>query len=139
MSNDAIIRIAAAVVMNDLGETLLVRKRGTRAFMQPGGKIAPGETPMATLIREIHEELGCVLSDTQANYVGCYAAPAGNEPNKTVEAQLFLVTLNEEPKASAEIEEAIWVCPTDAGQLELAPLTSRFALPIACGQHSSTL
>lgn len=139
MSNDAIIRIAAAIVMNDLGETLLVRKRGTHAFMQPGGKIALDETPMAALMREIHDELGCTLSDRQVHYVGFHSAPAANEPNSTVEAHLFLGTLDAEPKASAEIEEAIWVSPSDARRLELAPLTSQFALQIACGFHSSTL
>jgi len=34
-----IIRIAAAVLIGPDGRTLLVRKRGTEAFMQPGGKI----------------------------------------------------------------------------------------------------
>lgn len=34
-----IIRIAAALLIGTDGRTLLVRKRGTQAFMQPGGKI----------------------------------------------------------------------------------------------------
>ncbi|MGB9089319.1 MAG: NUDIX domain-containing protein, partial [Pseudomonas farsensis] len=56
MSN--IIRIAAALLVDPQGRTLLVRKRGTEAFMQPGGKIDAGETPAAALARELHEELG---------------------------------------------------------------------------------
>lgn len=37
------IRIAAAVITDDAGRYLLVRKRDTTAFMQAGGKIEPGE------------------------------------------------------------------------------------------------
>lgn len=36
--------IAAALMVRENGDTLLVRKRGTTAFLQPGGKIEPEET-----------------------------------------------------------------------------------------------
>jgi 8-oxo-dGTP pyrophosphatase MutT (NUDIX family) len=39
------IRIAAALIDDDSGRMLLVRKAGTPWFMQAGGKIEPGETP----------------------------------------------------------------------------------------------
>ena len=32
----------------------------------PGGKVEPGEDPAAAIIREIHEELGCVITVTGA-------------------------------------------------------------------------
>lgn len=51
------IRIAAAVLMDPKGRTLLVRKRGTQAFMQPGGKIEAHEQPINALVRELEEEL----------------------------------------------------------------------------------
>ncbi|MBB4242699.1 MULTISPECIES: NUDIX domain-containing protein [Rhizobium] len=47
------IRIAAALVLRPDGKTLLVRKRGTIAFMQPGGKIEPRETAEAAVVREL--------------------------------------------------------------------------------------
>jgi len=58
MSFPDAIRIAAAVIVRPDGMTLLVRKRGTSAFMQPGGKIEPGETPEQALSRELSEEIG---------------------------------------------------------------------------------
>jgi 8-oxo-dGTP diphosphatase len=56
MSNP--IRIVAALIRDDAGRVLLVRKRGTAAFMQPGGKRDPGEDDVTALAREIDEELG---------------------------------------------------------------------------------
>ena len=49
----SIIRIAAALLIGADGQTLLVRKRGTQAFMQPGGKIEAGEQPVHALAREL--------------------------------------------------------------------------------------
>jgi hypothetical protein len=49
--------IAAACLLDDAGRLPLVRKRGTRAFMLPGGKREPGESPLQALQRELQEEL----------------------------------------------------------------------------------
>jgi len=49
------IRIAAALLIGGDGHTLLVRKRGTQAFMQPGGKIDAGEQPAEALARVMFE------------------------------------------------------------------------------------
>ena len=59
--NGAPIKVVAALISDDAGRVLLVRKRGTAAFMQPGGKRDPGEDDIAALSREIVEELGCRL------------------------------------------------------------------------------
>src|SRR3954453_22864397 len=55
------ILIAAGLLVGKDDRVLLVRKRGTRAFMQPGGKFEPREAPLAALLRELHEELGLVI------------------------------------------------------------------------------
>lgn len=43
----------AAVVVNSKQETLLVRKRGSDTFIQPGGKPDEGEEALAALAREL--------------------------------------------------------------------------------------
>lgn len=72
------IRIVAAVILNSAGELLLVRKRGTRMFMQPGGKFEPGETSEQALIRELREELGFELRHDDFEFVGRFGADAAN-------------------------------------------------------------
>jgi len=131
MEGETVIRIVAGLVMDTDGNTLLVRKRGTQSFMQPGGKLAADEEPLTALEREIREELGCGVQAGSALMLGRFVAPAANEPDAAVDAHLFAVSLDGEAAAQAEIEEAIWVDPGATGGMTLAPLTKDFVLPLA--------
>ena len=123
------IRIAAAVIVGDDGRTLLVRKRGTGAFMQAGGKIGPGESAARALTRELREELGCEVASGLRS-LGRFSAPAANEAGRTVEAELFAVVLAGEIAIGAEIEELVWLDPAAPGATMLAPLTRDHVLPL---------
>jgi 8-oxo-dGTP diphosphatase len=128
---DAVIRIVAAVVLDKAGRVLVVRKRGTDSFMQPGGKIEPGESPVEALAREVREELGTGFDESTVRALGRFAAPAANEPHHVVDADLFMVRLDDVPRPAAEIVELAWVDPTAPGDLELAPLTRHTVLALA--------
>lgn len=128
---EPVLRIVAAVVLDDDGHVLVVRKRGTTAFMQPGGKIEPGERPLAALEREVVEELGTAVDPSSVRALGRHHAVAANEPGHTVDAYLYLVRLDGTPAVAAEIEEMRWVDPSAPGELELAPLTRDTVLTIA--------
>lgn len=123
------LRIAAALLIGSDGQTLLVRKRGTHAFMQPGGKIDAGEQPVEALARELHEELNLRIDPAAAVYLGKFSAPAVNEPGFTVEAELFQVWIDVPVTPAAEIEEVRWIDPAGDGGLLLAPLTRDLILP----------
>ena len=125
-----IIHIAAALLIGPDGKTLLVRKRNTQAFMQPGGKIEPGEQPVHALARELHEELGVRIDTAAAVYLGAFSAPAANEPGFEVRCELFRVQVEGAVEAAAEIEEAVWVDRHSHAYLELAPLTRDHILPL---------
>jgi 8-oxo-dGTP diphosphatase len=129
--NAPVIRITAAVVVADDGRILLVRKRGTTAFMQPGGKIMAGETAIEALHREVAEELDVGIVEVRS--LGRHGAVAANEPGHVVEADLFLVRLAGTPRACAEIEELVWVDPAAPGDIELAPLTRDAVLTLTRG------
>jgi 8-oxo-dGTP pyrophosphatase MutT (NUDIX family) len=125
-----VIVIVAAIIEDDAGRLLLVRKRGTDRFMQPGGKIDPGETAAEALIRELYEELTLVVTSADLDYLGRFDAPAANEAGHVVDAEIFFVTARGEAVASAEIDELIWMSPADAAAVRLAPLTVDVLMPV---------
>lgn len=117
------IHVSAAVIVDAAGRLLLVRKGGTTAFMQPGGKPEPGESPGETLIRELAEELGLHVDPGQLRPLGSFTNAAANEPGHLVVADVFAVEIGAQvPVAQAEIEELRWITRADAEMLEIAPL-----------------
>jgi 8-oxo-dGTP pyrophosphatase MutT (NUDIX family) len=125
------ISIAAALIDDEVGRLLFVRKAGTRWFMQAGGKIEPGEDAVSALRRELTEEIGLSLGPENPDHLGRFSASAANEPDRIVEADLFHVGVQHRLEPLAEIEEAVWVSPADAVALPLAPLTRDVVLPLA--------
>lgn len=131
------IRIAAALITRRDGRALLVRKRNSTAFMQPGGKIQAGEEPAAALCRELAEELHFIVHPDGLTYVGRYTAPAANEPGHVVIAEVFRLESEDSAVAYAEIEEIAWVNPADTGDMPLAPLTRDYIMPLLNGAEGN--
>jgi 8-oxo-dGTP pyrophosphatase MutT (NUDIX family) len=123
------IRIAAGLIVDSTGRVLLVRKRGTKAFMQPGGKIELHESPAQALAREIEEELGIRVAPDAPEYLGEFTAQAANETHHIVNAACFYIRADFDVSPTREIEEAVWIAPSDTS-LPLAPLTRDHLLPI---------
>lgn len=137
MTSQDSIRIAAALMSRSDGRVLLVRKRATEAFMQPGGKIEPGEHPQVALRRELSEELGIDVDPDEMTYVGRYTAPAAHEPGREVDADVFRIVIAHPVAPGAEIEEILWLDPSSPGAVQLAPLTRDKLLPL-CSPPSGT-
>lgn len=124
------IKVSAVVLTRDTGDVALVRKRGTTAWIFPGGKPEPGETELAVAVRELHEELGVVLAAHELRHLGVYITPAANEVATELVSQVYTAQLPSEQHvwAEAEIAEMVWLPPADpvlpAGH-RLAPLSSK--------------
>ena len=126
------IHIAAALIDDGEGKVFLVRKRGTVAFMQAGGKIDAGETALQALVRELAEELDFAPEPGEVGFLGAFTAEAANEPGHQVDAELFHVRVRgHQFQIGAELEEAVWVSIEQAERLPLAPLTRGHVLPLA--------
>jgi len=125
------IKIVVALISDDAGQVLLVRKRGTTAFMQPGGKRDPGEDDTAALAREIVEELGCSLVRASIRPLGEFDAIAANEPGFRVQACLYGVEVTGDITPGREIDATIWIDPAAPPDIVLAPLTREHVLPLA--------
>ncbi|AGI23579.1 NUDIX hydrolase [Pseudomonas sp. MT3] len=123
------INIAAACLLDDSGRLLLVRKRGTQAFMLPGGKHEPGETSVQALLRELDEELNLRLTENALAPLGRFQADAANEPETRVDAQVYVAALPHPVSPAAELEELAWLDTTGNTPHSLAPLLREQVLP----------
>jgi 8-oxo-dGTP diphosphatase len=125
------ISVVAALIRDPDGRVLLVRKRGTAAFMQPGGKRAIGESDVAALSREITEELGCRVVNTSTQALGVFDCAAANEPGHQVNATVYAVDVEGAIKPAGEIDQVVWIDPHALPDLSFAPLTRDHVLPLA--------
>ena len=131
---DNTIRVVAALIRDEAWRVLLVRKRGTAAFMQPGGKRDAGEDDLTALARELDEELGCRLIPASVRSLGQFDAVAANEPGWQVQAAVYAIDVAGEIAPQAEIAEMRWIDPAAPLDIHLAPLTRDHVLPLAAAQ-----
>ena len=132
-----VLRVAAGIITDPAGRTLLVRKRGTRAFMQAGGKIEPGESALQALIRELQEELGLEVDLDATEYLGSFKADAANEADTVIRAEVFALTTSRTMVPGEEIEQLLWIDTEEPVGIELAPLTRDTILPLWVSRRSA--
>lgn len=124
------LKIAAACLLDAQQRLLLVRKRGTQAWMLPGGKQESGEAPLAAVCRELDEELGLRLDGSTLAVLGRFQAAAANEADTQVDADIFQGRINETVIPAAEIAELRWLERHGQWPETLAPLLRTRILPV---------
>lgn len=126
------IYLANALVTDNEGRMLAVRKKNSKFFQMVGGKIDGVEEPIETLKREFLEEINIDINLHQVSLLGQHTTTAVNEANTKVQANVFHVHLNsiESLKIDSEIEEMAWITKEDYKNFQLAHLLEEFSLPI---------
>ena len=129
MTGDAkpILMVPALALVDPDGRVLLAQRPPGKAMVDlwefPGGKIEPGETPEAALIREIDEELG--INTKQS----CLAPVSfASHEYETFHLVLLLYICRRwqgrpEPREGGELA---WVRPSQLRQYDMPPANTEF-------------
>jgi len=126
-----VIEVVAALVVGPDGRVLMVRKRNTAIFMNPGGKPEPGEDAITALRRELVEEISLDLPRESFEPLGLFVTDAANEPGEALHATCFRIDLADPTHLiGAEIVESVWLDPHVPGDVPLAPLAVEHLNPL---------
>jgi lipoyl(octanoyl) transferase len=130
------LRTVSVTLQREDGRVLLLRRRPERgAFWQIlTGRIEPGESPLQTAAREVHEETGFAprLDELRdLDYVHCFAL-GDRVPPLFVQETAFAVRVDGEPRLSDEHDQHRWCPPREA--LEMLPFAGlRRAVRLSMG------
>jgi 8-oxo-dGTP diphosphatase len=125
-----IVLVAACALIDIDGRVLLARrpegKKMAGLWEFPGGKVDPGETPEAALIRELREELGI---DVAQNCLAPFAFASHGYPQFHVLMPLFLCRRWKGLVTAREGQALTWVAPEKLGDYKM-PEADRPLVPL---------
>ena len=127
-----LIKKSALAVIRD-NKLLVVRKKGSRDFLMPGGKPERDESVVEALRRELLEEIGCSVDDNSLSLLGHFEDFTSDGKSR-VAIDLFAGEIVGEPKASTEIEELLWISAADAINPFITPIIKKQILPFLVGK-----
>jgi ADP-ribose pyrophosphatase YjhB (NUDIX family) len=122
---NSIVVAVTAVVQDDQGRLLLIRRTDNDLYAIPGGALELGETLTQTVHREVLEETGIEVQVT--GLIGVYS-----DPNHVIEftdgevRQEFSICFRATPtggelRTSNESKEVLWTNPAELDQLNIHP------------------
>ena len=116
-----ILVVAAALVDAD-GRVLIAQRPAGKQLAGlwefPGGKVEPGETPEAALIRELEEELGIVVKQA---CLAPFVFASHTYESFHLLMPLYLIRRWEGEPEAREHAALKWVRPNDMGQYPMPP------------------
>ncbi|MBI2574281.1 NUDIX domain-containing protein [Candidatus Woesearchaeota archaeon] len=120
-------KVAIAVIRRR--RLLLVRKKGLKELILPGGKPHKSEPKMKALRRELKEELG--ISIKSARFIGRFSDRAAGRKSMLV-VFLYKGEVAGSIKPQMEIRSAVWV--SKRTRQPLSPIIKNRVLPFLIGK-----
>jgi 8-oxo-dGTP diphosphatase len=125
-------KLVVAALVRDGARVLVSRRRADQPMPLlwefPGGKVEPGEDPVAALAREVREELGCVVRVGRIHEVVFHAYEAFD-----LVMLVYACTIAEGTPRALEVAEIAWVEAARLPELELLPADYPLARALASG------
>jgi 8-oxo-dGTP diphosphatase len=112
--------VVAGLIIGDDGRVLITQRRADQAlglhWEFPGGKVEPGEAPVAALERERREEIGVSVTVARIWDVLFHAYPTFDLVMLVYPCRIVQGT----PRA-VEVADLAWVAPHDLGRWDILP------------------
>jgi 8-oxo-dGTP diphosphatase len=120
---------AAGIIIKDK-KLLFVRAKDMQFFIDPGGKIEPGETPEQALVRELKEEVSITVDPADLEFFGEYTAEAANHPGRQVHMKAYIVTKwRGDIAPDSEVEEMRWLTSDIPDDIQVGSIFGGMVLP----------
>jgi len=111
--------VVAGLIVGDDGRILITQRRADQAlggkWEFPGGKVEPGEAPVAALARELAEEIGVTVAVGRIWEVLFHAYPEFD-----LVMLVYVCRINGAPSA-VEVADLAWVAPRDLACWDILP------------------
>lgn len=126
----------AAGVMLRGRKQLVVRSKNRKHFVEPGGKLDPGETSEQALVRELNEELSITVNESDLEFFGTYYAIAAGSSRKKLRMDVYMVDAwRGEPKPSREIRELAWISSAIPTGMQVGSILEHDVIPHLLAQN----